>query len=345
MAFGDPKESKPCCRKSDILSDSAEAMIRALSLLLLAWTKHSAARPSQCPKGLSLLAKRSFLHKALRRKTQSDFYWFWVCEGVEIGMRPECVPNAGNCLYTTPSPMGANASGCGSFSCHCVTVPPGQCTEEALPGYHIVQNGAVNLMTGPSRWNESEVDHRVWEEVAGPGNHACRGDNSSDNDPKHYKVFNDTYSLSGCQSKCESTWGCVGIEYSYGRCEIWTRFQGLYAIQEISAEIGEFTCMRYGWPVSKLKPIDMQGNASHPCRGRSPNDNTGENYVLARKSNALSFRDIEECKAMCSATARWEYNSRCTGIEWSPGRCELWQVMIEAVNPAVSGFSCLNMTT
>lgn len=257
----------------------------------------------------------------------------------------ECVPNAGNCLYTTPSPMGANASGCGSFSCHCVTVPPGQCTEEALPGYHIVQNGAVNLMTGPSRWNESEVDHRVWEEVAGPGNHACRGDNSSDNDPKHYKVFNDTYSLSGCQSKCESTWGCVGIEYSYGRCEIWTRFQGLYAIQEISAEIGEFTCMRYGWPVSKLKPIDMQGNASHPCRGRSPNDNTGENYVLARKSNALSFRDIEECKAMCSATARWEYNSRCTGIEWSPGRCELWQVMIEAVNPAVSGFSCLNMTT
>ena len=28
---------------------------------------------------------------------------------------------------------------------------------------------------------------------------------------------------------------------------------------------------------------------------------------------------------MCSATARWEYNSRCTGIEWSPGRCELWQ--------------------
>ncbi|CAE7573818.1 unnamed protein product [Symbiodinium sp. CCMP2456] len=80
----------------------------------------------------------------------------------------------------------------------------------------------------------------------------------------------------------------------------------------------------------------MQGNASHPCRGRSLNDNAGENYYLARKSNALSFRDIEECKAMCSATARWELNSRCTGIEWSPGRCELWQVMIEAVNPAVS---------
>ena len=68
-------------------------------------------------------------------------------------------------------------------------MPPGQCTEEALPGYHIVQNGAVNLMTGPSRWNESEIDHRVWEEVGGPGNHACRGDNSSDNDPKHYQVF------------------------------------------------------------------------------------------------------------------------------------------------------------
>eukprot|EP00439_Symbiodinium_sp_Y106_P071223 s414_g12.t1 len=85
-----------------------------------------------------------------------------------------------------------------------------------------------------------------------------------------------------------------------------------------------------------MKPVDSQGNASHPCRGRSPSDNSGENYYLARKSNVLSFRDIEECKAMCSATARWEFNRRCTGIEWSPGRCELWQVMIEAVNPAVS---------
>ena len=41
------------------------------------------------------------------------------------------------------------------------------------------------------------------------------------------------YSLSGCQSKCEATMDCVGMEYSYGRCEIWTRFHGLYAVQEI----------------------------------------------------------------------------------------------------------------
>ena len=52
------------------------------------------------------------------------------------------------------------------------------------------------------------------------------------------------------------------------------------------------------------------------------------------------FKDIEECKALCAATLDGEF-AQCTGIEWSVGRCEIWQVMIEATNPNVAGFTCL----
>ncbi|CAE7573798.1 unnamed protein product [Symbiodinium sp. CCMP2456] len=126
-------------------------MIPAFVLLLLAWT--SGRSP---PQRALAVSKRSFLHKALRRKTQSDFYWFWVCEGVEIdgllqeasaqstlqdfkeqasnnpvcthqGCDPddcrfkhgECVPNAGNCLYTrVPMQAAVGVSAATASQCH-----------------------------------------------------------------------------------------------------------------------------------------------------------------------------------------------------------------------------------
>lgn len=61
------------------------------------------------------------------------------------------------------------------------------------------------------------------------------------------------------------------------------------------------------------------------------------------------IRDLEECKAICAA---WtgepcygaEYGGcapKCSGIEFSLGRCELWLVEIESVNPNVDGYTCL----
>lgn len=183
-------------------------------------------------------------------------------------------------------------------------------------------------------------DHRGWEPVGGPGNHACRGDNSSDNDPKHYQVHTGIHSLWGCKDLCERTDSCKGIEYSAGRCEIWMRSRGIFTFKEIPLDTAEFTCLRYGWPTSKLVPVCPRGT-SHPCRGRSSSDNHPRNYY------AISdVTDIEECKAICAAWTglprdEWGCGPRCSGIEWSYGRCELWKVEIESANPNVDGFTCL----
>ena len=44
----------------------------------------------------------------------------------------------------------------------------------------------------------------------------------------------------------------TGIEFSYGRCEIWTRPNGIFAWAELN--ISNFTYMRFGWPTQRLLP-------------------------------------------------------------------------------------------
>ena len=266
-----------------------------------------------------------------------------------------CLEQTGNCLYATSSAMNT-AEGCGLRLCFCAKVAPGQCTPENFPGYTIVQNGAYNLTTGeewyPVGNGSTRVyppDHRVWEPVGGPGNHACRGDNSSDNNPRHYWVYA-LSSLSECKERCQRTCNCLGIEYSAGRCEIWRKVKGtyrhLYYYEEIPIERGEFTCLRYGWNTSKLVPVGPSGT-SHPCRGRTSIDNRPYYYTVIS-----GITDIEECKAICAArrgspcvnyreSGAWGCEPKCSGIEFSLGRCELWHVEIESFNPSVSGYTCL----
>eukprot|EP00438_Fugacium_kawagutii_P016651 Skav205671 [mRNA] locus=scaffold458:563713:564921:+ [translate_table: standard] len=262
-----------------------------------------------------------------------------------FGSGRPCLDTIGNCLYTTAAVVNTT-DGCGSRECFCARVPQGQCIAENFPGYTIVQNGAYNLTTG-RKWHPIEggstyeypPDLRSWELVAGPGNHACRGDNSSDNNPKHYRVRR-MYSLWKCKYLCEQTDYCTGIEYSFGRCEIWTRYHGIFAVKEIPREKGEFTCLRYGWPTSKLVPVGPPGT-SHPCRGRFSSDNHPAHYDVIS-----GIATIEECKAICSARTglpcgSWGCEPKCSGIEFSLGRCELWKVEIESFNPKVDGFTCL----
>ena len=257
----------------------------------------------------------------------------------------QCIGVAGNCLYSTSMVVNTSES-CGSRECFCAKVAPGQCTAENFPGYEIVQNGAYNLTTG-KKWHpvgdgSSFVyppDLRAWEPVGGPGNHACRADNSSDNNPDYYRVHN-IHSLSECKDLCERTDFCTGIEYSAGRCEIWMKCTGMHAFKEIPVEKGEFTCLRYGWPISKMVPVGPPGT-THPCRGRSSSDNHPKHYEVV-----TGVTDIEVCKAYCAARTglpcSWYHcEPKCSGIEWSLGRCELWFVEIEAVNPNVDGFTCL----
>ena len=61
---------------------------------------------------------------------------------------------------------------------------------------------------------------RDWEIV---GNGACRGNHSNDNSASYYRVVQ-LDSLEDCKAECLATFpSCKGIEYSNGRCEIWTR--------------------------------------------------------------------------------------------------------------------------
>lgn len=75
--------------------------------------------------------------------------------------------------------------------------------------------------TTPSTTTTSNLfGTRDWEIV---GNGACRGNHSNDNSASYYRVVQ-LDSLEDCKAECLATFpSCKGIEYSNGRCEIWTR--------------------------------------------------------------------------------------------------------------------------
>ncbi|CAE7387684.1 CEMIP [Symbiodinium natans] len=76
--------------------------------------------------------------------------------------------------------------------------------------------------------------------VDGGINRACRGASSSDNAASHYTVISGIQELGDCQTECIQVVGCVGIEFSKGRCEVWSRPEGIQA----SIALNGFTCQR-----------------------------------------------------------------------------------------------------
>lgn len=70
---------------------------------------------------------------------------------------------------------------------------------------------------------------------------ACRGAHASDNPPHNYIVVKAS-SLQECQKICALWQGCKGIEWNFHtRCEIWTRAQGIEAVQYVPGH----SCMSY----------------------------------------------------------------------------------------------------
>ncbi|CAK9091419.1 Uncharacterized protein SCF082_LOCUS43070 [Durusdinium trenchii] len=154
---------------------------------------------------------------------------------------------------------------------------------------------------------------RRWEQVGIANRSACRGKNVNDNNQSYYTV-RAAQSLEDCQELCRADFPrCKGIEYSKGRCELWTRVDGIF----IAKELNGFTCMRFGWQTRAL--FRFGGEAA--CRGK------GSTYLVK------VAHSVEECKAQCSAA------DLCTGIEFSMGRCEIWQSPIEFY-VFRSGFAC-----
>ena len=62
----------------------------------------------------------------------------------------------------------------------------------------------------------------TFQPVDGGLDRACRGASISDNRPSNYKVV-PLQSLEACEQRCQNSHGCVAIEYSQGRCELWLK--------------------------------------------------------------------------------------------------------------------------
>eukprot|EP00434_Breviolum_minutum_P016981 symbB.v1.2.014980.t1/scaffold1107.1/size155946/14 len=75
-----------------------------------------------------------------------------------------------------------------------------------------------------------------WATVNGEGQ-ACRGASAMDTEESYYAVVPGVENLEVCQVHCEETnVFCKGMEFSMGRCELWTRYEGIQAYTSVAKE-------------------------------------------------------------------------------------------------------------
>lgn len=181
------------------------------------------------------------------------------------------------------------------------------------------------------RLRAPEVGQRDWEDFAGsdapnPRSVACRGRQWWDSKASYYEVHK-IFSEEACKELCLADQPrCKGIEYSFGRCEIWTRKEGIGAVKDYSLPGLEsyppFTCKRYGWPAKYLQPMD--GGVGRGCRGDHENDKSRSYFTN------YTVWNMEDCKALCVAA------DICAGLQFNmfnderQGRCEIWHREIKA---------------
>eukprot|EP00933_Yihiella_yeosuensis_P017804 TRINITY_DN1480_c0_g1_i1.p1 TRINITY_DN1480_c0_g1~~TRINITY_DN1480_c0_g1_i1.p1 ORF type:complete len:668 (-),score=70.26 TRINITY_DN1480_c0_g1_i1:386-2389(-) len=157
--------------------------------------------------------------------------------------------------------------------------------------------------------------------VNGGVNQACRGDNPNDNSNSYYSLKN-VLNMEDCRAECVAAPICFGIEHKDDRCEIWTR--PIHA----SASVSGFSCLRLGWSIDQLMPMD--GGDNRACRGENSTDNADSYYLVK------SVSKMEECKAECGATPM------CYGVEYDgSSRCEVWIRPIHA-SADVAGYNCMH---
>lgn len=62
----------------------------------------------------------------------------------------------------------------------------------------------------------------TFQPVDGGFDRVCRGTSTGDNHPSNYEVM-PLQSVEACEEQCQLSHGCVAIEYSKGRCELWLK--------------------------------------------------------------------------------------------------------------------------
>ena len=189
-------------------------------------------------------------------------------------------------------------------------------------------SGGLGLLQKSPSLQRLTVDAEVaqekeWVAVDGGTGRACRGKSAGDNLASYFTVNSGLASLSACQSLCENTTGCKGVEYhTSGRCEIWTRPGGI----EASISLSGYSC--YALEMADFIPVDTGIN--RVCRGDDATDDQA-NY-----KEVSSVASLGECKELCRG------NIACKGIEFSNTRCEVWTRSIGS-SAMASGSQCLKL--
>eukprot|EP00931_Biecheleriopsis_adriatica_P121364 TRINITY_DN96448_c0_g1_i1.p1 TRINITY_DN96448_c0_g1~~TRINITY_DN96448_c0_g1_i1.p1 ORF type:complete len:554 (+),score=64.73 TRINITY_DN96448_c0_g1_i1:75-1736(+) len=145
--------------------------------------------------------------------------------------------------------------------CEVWTRDDGIRASKAVTGFTCLRFGSLPPVTTP-------LPTEGFELVDGRADRACRGANANDNSKSYYTVLSrrsGVASLEDCKAACVGTAACQGIEYkeSSGRCEVWTRPEGIQASHVLSG----FSCYRYRIPSVSLADSILQ-QERRPYRNR-----------------------------------------------------------------------------
>eukprot|EP00931_Biecheleriopsis_adriatica_P077628 TRINITY_DN51149_c0_g1_i1.p1 TRINITY_DN51149_c0_g1~~TRINITY_DN51149_c0_g1_i1.p1 ORF type:complete len:578 (-),score=42.96 TRINITY_DN51149_c0_g1_i1:46-1779(-) len=199
-----------------------------------------------------------------------------------------------------------------------------------------------------------------FEPVEGDGsNQACRGQAPSDNSASYFTVVEGQETLEACKTACMA-WGthCAGVEYAKGRCEVWTRAEGIGAVFDLAGH----TCLRYLQPLPPLTtstapvPADqfvpVAGDGTDQvCRGATTSDNSASYYKVFPQIHCPSMpascqvackeKALDACKAACRTMPE-----DCKGIEYHPsGHCEVWTRLAGiGTTKSIADYTCLRYT-
>ncbi|CAJ1457843.1 unnamed protein product [Effrenium voratum] len=172
----------------------------------------------------------------------------------------------------------------------------------------------------------------TFQAVDGGENRVCRGASASDNSESYFEVAQGM-AVSGCQRLCQLRADCVGVEHHEGgRCELWTRALGIQASKAASG----YSCWRFVSDDAPPPPPSrdgsfeaVDGGEGRACRGSGPSDNLQSYYSVA------GLPSLQSCQDLCRTS------DTCKGVEFSPGRCELWtRTGGIGSSKALEGYSC-----
>ena len=198
-----------------------------------------------------------------------------------------------------------------------------------------VWTAASGIMSSAASPGTTCMRYEPFVAADGGVDRACRGVDADDNWPSYYTVYEYTWSsgpsIEECKSRCMSTPGCRGVEYTKANCKVWTRQGG---IQSTASSVGSL-CMRFG-NFNSLELLDafweVDGD-DRACRGATRDDLQPSYYTSVGPDKAGS---LEACKGLCVRTVG------CNAVQFTSSECQLWtrSAGVEAT-VAQPGSTCL----